>query len=48
MNTIYYKGDLIPAEDWDYSLSKPKNKSGKKESKKTEAQPLPEVSTPQE
>jgi hypothetical protein len=48
MNTVYYKGDLIPAEDWDYALSKPKTTSSKKESKKAKVELPPEVTTPEE
>ena len=48
MNTVYYNGELIPAEDWDYSLSKPKTKSSKKESKKTEVELPQEVTVPEE
>ncbi len=48
MNTVYYKGNLIPAEDWDYALSKPKIKSSKKESKKAEVELPQEVTAPEE
>ena len=48
MNTVYYKGDLIPAEDWDYALSKPKTKSSKKESKKVVVELPPEVTPTEE
>jgi hypothetical protein len=48
MDNIYYKGDLIPAENWDYTLSKPKTKSSKKESKKAEVELPPEVPVTQE
>ena len=48
MNTVYYNGELIAAEDWDYALSKPKTKSSKKESKKAEVELPPEVPVTQE
>ena len=48
MNTVYYQGDLIPAEDWDYTLSKPKTKVSKKESKKAEVALPQEVAIPEE
>ena len=48
MNTVYYNGELIPAEDWDYSSSKPKTKSSKKESKKAEVELPQEVTLPEE
>ncbi len=48
MNTVYYQGNLIPAEDWDYALSKPKTKSSKKESKKAEVELPQEVTLPEE
>ena len=48
MNTVYYNGELIPAEDWDYTLSKPKTKSSKKESKKAEVALPQEVAIPEE
>lgn len=48
MNTVYYNGELIPAEDWDYTLSKPKTTSSKKESKKAKVELPPEVTTPEE
>ena len=48
MNTVYYKGELIPAEDWDYALSKPKTTSSKKEPKKVKVELPPEVTSPEE
>lgn len=48
MNTVYYNGELIPAEDWDYSSSKPKTKSSKKESKKADVELPQEVAFPEE
>ena len=48
MNTVYYKGDLIPAEDWDYVLSKPKTNVSKKESKKAKVELPQEVTFPEE
>ena len=50
MDRVYYNGELIPAEDWDYTLSKPNEdyNLGKKEPKKVAVSPAPEVSTPQE
>lgn len=48
MNNIYYQGELIPAEDWDYSLSKPKSTSSKKEPKKAKVELPPEVTDPEE
>ena len=48
MNTVYYKGDLIPAEDWDYALSKPKIILSKKESKKAKVELPPEVTPTEE
>lgn len=48
MNTVYYNGELIPAKDWEYALSKPKTTSSKKESKKTEVELPSEVTTPEE
>jgi hypothetical protein len=47
MSTVYYQGDLIPAEDWDYALSKPKTNVSKKESKKAKVE-LPQEVTPTE
>ena len=43
MDNVYYKGELIPAKDWDYETKKPKVKEPK--SKKTEvvAEPVVEV-----
>ena len=48
MNTVYYQGNLIPAEDWDYALSKPKTNVSKKESKKAEVALPQEVAIPEE
>ena len=48
MNTVYYKGYLIPAEDWDYALSKPKTTSSKKEPKKAKVELPQEVTSPEE
>ena len=48
MNTVYYKGELIPAEDWDYALSKPKTTSSKKEPKKVKVELPPEVTPTEE
>ncbi|CAB4155647.1 hypothetical protein UFOVP660_17 [uncultured Caudovirales phage] len=35
MDNVYYKGELIPAKDWDYETSKPKQVSAKKEAAKS-------------
>ena len=48
MSNIYYKGDLIPAEDWDYALSKPKTNASKKEPKKAKVELPQEVTIPEE
>ena len=48
MNTVYYQGNLIPAEDWDYALSKPKTNISKKESKKAKVELPPEVTPTEE
>lgn len=48
MSNIYYKGDLIPAEDWDYALSKPKTNVSKKEPKKAKVELPQEVTAPEE
>lgn len=48
MNTVYYQGNLIPAEDWDYALSKPKTNVSKKESKKAKVELPQEVTSPEE
>ncbi len=48
MNNVYYKGDLIPSENWDYALSKPKTKVSKKESKKADVELPQEVTATEE
>jgi len=48
MNNVYYQGNLIPAEDWDYALSKPKTNVSKKESKKAKVELPQEVTVPEE
>jgi len=35
MSNVYYNGELIPAEDWDYVTKKPKAKSTPKPKKET-------------
>ena len=48
MSNIYYNGELIAAEDWDYALSKPKTTLSKKESKKAKVELPPEVTPTEE
>lgn len=40
---VYYNGKLIPVKDWDYDLSKPKVKAGKKAETVAEPEPQAEV-----
>lgn len=37
MDNVYYNGELIPAKDWDYETSTPKEISTKKETAKAVA-----------
>lgn len=48
MDNVYYKGELIPAEKWDYTTSKPKENVSKKEPKKADVALPPEVALTQE
>lgn len=46
IKNVYYKGELIPVEDWDFENKRPKlqeSKPKKSKSKKAEITPEPET-----